>query len=252
MALPTSREELKDYCLTELGKPVIAINVSDDQLDNSIDDALQYWREYHEDGTERTWFKKQIDQNDIDNGYITMPGNIQAVIGVLNPGAISGISASTSDNFFSFEYQFMAASVWDLMQFGNASGYFIANQYLAEMSQLFGQKLITRFRQSTQRLYLDINSSVSFAVGMWLVADVSAYLDPDTYTNVWGNRWLRKLSVAYVQKRWGANLRKFQNVQLPSGMVLNGEAIYQDALREIEKVEDQITRQQMPVGIIVG
>lgn len=252
MALPTTREDLIDWCLRELGKPVIQVNLAEEQCDDAVDDALQFFREYHEDGAERTWYKHQITSQDLTNGYITLPENIQSVIGVLRPNALGNVSASTADNFFSFEYQFMAASVWDLMQFGNASGYFIANQYLAEMNMLFSQKTMSRFRHSMRRLYLDMNINAGYQVGTWLVADVSAYIDPDAYAGVWSNRWLRKLSVAYMKKRWGNNLKKFQNIQLPSGMVLNGQALFDEAMAEIEDIEAQIMRHQPPVGVIVG
>lgn len=249
MALPTTREELIEKCLRELGKPVIAVNLDEDQIDDSVDDALQFFREYHEDGAERTYFKYQMTQTDIDNGYVTLPGNIQAVIKVFNPNAFGG---SSSGNFMSFEYQFMAASVWDIMQFGNASGYFIANQYLAEMSMLLSQRAMSRFRHTSQRLEFDFNTKTSFVVGSWMIAEVSAYLDPDVYELLWGNRWLRLLATAYMKKKWGTNLRKFSNIQLPSGMVLNGENIYQSALEEILDVEAQIMRHQPPTAFIVA
>lgn len=252
MAIPTTREEFVEKCLRSLGKPVIQINLDTDQIEDAVDDAMLFWREYHEDGTERTWFKHQITQTDIDNGYIQLPGNIQAVIKVIPVNAIGGVAASTTDNFFSFEYQFLATSVWDLVQFGNASGYFIANQFLAEMNMLFGPKPMSRFRHNQQRLYLDFNMGQAYRVGSYLVAEVQAYLDPTEFSMIWGNRWLKKLAAAYMKKTWGSNLRKFQNVQLPSGMVLNGESIYQSALDEIEELEAEIMRHQPPTGFIVA
>jgi hypothetical protein len=247
MALPTSRQELIDHCKAQLGEPAIKVNVTPEQWEVVVDDALQFWQEYHENGTERTFLKVVLTQTDIDNGYVVVPENVQAIIKVI-PSSVIGTG---SNNFMSFQYQFNAASVWDLVQFGNASGYFIVNQYLAEMSMLLGEKSLSRFRQSTGRLYLDTDMG-KFSVGDYLIAECYAFLDPDTYTALWGNRLLRSLTTAYGQRVWGNNLRKFQNLQLPSGIVLNGDAIYESAVRDIEKYEQEIRNHNVPVAFVVA
>ena len=67
MANPNSRANLKEYCLRTLGKPVIEINVDDDQVEDRIDEALQYFAQYHYDGVERMYLKHQITQAEIDS-----------------------------------------------------------------------------------------------------------------------------------------------------------------------------------------
>lgn len=247
MALPTSREELIAHTKMQLGEPVIKVNIAPEQWEMVVDDALQFWHEYHENASEKTYIKHTLTQTDIDNSWIPIPPNVQAVTKVLNTSIIGG----SSSNFMSFEYQFTAASVWDMMTFGNASSYFIANQYLSEMSMLLAQKPLSRFRQSTGKLHLDTNME-TYEVGKVIVAEVYAFLDLDEYTALWGERLLRKLTEAYARKVWGNNLRKFQNLQLPSGMVINGEAIFQEALEEIAKVEQEIRNHGMPVPFIIG
>lgn len=247
MALPTSRQELIDSVKMQLGEPVIKVNVAPEQFEMVVDDALQFWQTYHENGSERTFLRYQITQTDIDNAWIPIPPNVQSVIRVINASVIG----TGSSNFMSFEYQFNAASVWDLMTFGNASGYFIVNQYMAEMSMLLGTKPLTRFRQGTEKLYLDTDMNM-YPVGTYIIAEVYAFLDPDDYVALWGDRLLRRLTEAYARKVWGNNLRKFQNVQLPSGMVLNGESIFQEALSEIDKIETEIRNHNCPVAFIVA
>ncbi len=247
MALPISREDLIEHAKTHLGEPAIKVNVTPEQWESVVDDALQFWQEYHENGTERTFLKVLLTQQDIDNGYVAVPPNVQAILRVI-PSSVIGTGSS---NFMSFQYQFNAASMWDLMTFGNASGYFIMNQYMAEMGMLLGSKGLSRFRQSTGRLYLDMDMT-KFTPGSFLIAECYAFLDLNTYTALWGNRLLRKLTIAYGMLQWGTNLRKFQNLQLPSGIILNGDAIYESAERDIEKYELEIRNHNGPSCFVVA
>ena len=79
----TSRTQLQDYCLRRLGWPVIEINVDEDQISDRLDDALEYFGEYHFDGVEKVFLKHTLTQTDIDNEYVPMNDPIIGVNRVL-------------------------------------------------------------------------------------------------------------------------------------------------------------------------
>lgn len=251
--IPTSRTQFKEKILRELGEPVVKVNIADSQLDDAVDSAYQYWSLYHVYSQDRTYFKYEMTQQDIDNRYITLPDNIIGVNRVLNPRGFGGSAASsTGDSMFSFQYQFMAASVWDLVNFSNISGYFIANQYLAEVDRLLGQEPVCRFSRYSNRLELDFNTGVSFSAGNFIVMECFAVLDPTVYAKVWSDRDLLHLAVAYAKKIWGRTLRKYSGFQLPAGMQLNGDAVYQEGFEEATDMEARIIRMQPPLQFIVA
>jgi len=245
MAIPASRQEFSEWILRELGSPVIKINIAAEQISDVIDDALQFFGEYHENASERTYLKIPITQTDITNGYINIPENIQSIIRVI------GASNSNGSSFMSFSFQMKNAIAWDVFSYGGISSFFIANQYIAEMDNLLGNKMVSRFRQSTGKLHLDFNMEI-LNVGDFLIVEANAIISPVVYSRLWSNRWLRKLAIAYAKRAWGTNLKKFQNVQLPSGMVLNGQEIYNEAINEIADVEGQIMRHQVPSSFIIA
>ena len=74
MAQPSTRQELIDYCLRQLGAPVLEINVADEQIEDLVDDAIQYFQERHFDGVGQTYLKYQITQADVDRGKARPPG----------------------------------------------------------------------------------------------------------------------------------------------------------------------------------
>ena len=109
MSKPNSRQSLVDYCLRALGAPVIEINIDDDQLGDRLDEALQFYQEYHADATIRRLRKYKITQDDVDNKFITVPDTFITISRVL-PFDVN--SAGTGD--FNIEYQQMLNDVYDL------------------------------------------------------------------------------------------------------------------------------------------
>ena len=251
--IPTNRTEFKQKVLRELGDGVVTINMSDEQIEDVIDSAFQYWSMYHAFGNERTYFKKALTQQEIDQRFVILPDNIISVTRVLNPTGLGGVVSSTSgDNQFSYQYQFGAATMWDLIHFGNSSGYFIANQYLAEMDNLLSQKPVSRYSRYTGKLEFDFDADSALAEGMFLVAEVYAILDPNVYTRIWSDRDLLKLAVAYAKKVWGRILKKYTGFQLPAGMTLSGEALYQEGIDESNEMEARIIRMQAPISFFMA
>lgn len=251
MAIPSSRQELVEYCLERCGHPVISINIAPKQLDNCIDDALQYWREYAIDGQERTFLIHQITATDIANRFIPMPANVISVINVY--GANAGNSSGT---LFNVDYHITADAILGITggsPGGGVSQYFITKQYLADVNWLFNPDAPFRYRIHNQRLFIDTDWNAKFPEGAYVMVECYAWIDPAVYASVWGNWQLRELAAAMVKRQWGDNLRKFNNVALPGGVVLNGEAIYQGALQEIEMIkESYIDNFGEPLGFITA
>jgi hypothetical protein len=262
MAKPASRQELIDYCLRRLGAPVLEINVDDDQIDDLVDDALQYFNERHFDGVERMYLKYQITQQDIDRGsakgsngvgIVTTTGtsNIVGAATTFNfyetsnyiqvPDSIIGVekvfkfdTSSISGGMFSIKYQLFLN---DLYYFNSVEllQYAMVKSYLEDIDFLLTTDKQVRFNKRQNRLYLDIDWGAQSA-GNYIVLDCYRILDPSTFTNVYNDSFLKKYLTALIKRQWGQNLIKFRGVKLPGGLEFNGREIYEDAEREIDEI----------------
>jgi hypothetical protein len=247
MATPTTREAFKQYCLRRLGKPVIEINVDDDQVEDRIDDALRYYWDYHFDGTEKTYYKHQITQDTIDDGYITIPDNI---IGAINVFDFGGTPISGSD-LFNIRYQIALNDMYNLTNV-NLIGYYLSMQHLALIQELLVGKFPIRYNRHTNKLHLDVTKS-KLEIGHWLIVEAYEIINPDTYMDVWKDQWLMRYATALIKRQWGSNLTKFSNMVLPGGVTYNGEKILDDAVMEIKQLEDEmINSYSLPVTDMIG
>jgi hypothetical protein len=241
MATITDRAAFKNYCLKRLGFPVIDINVDDDQIEDRIDDALQYWHDYHFDGLQKVYYIKKIDQTDIDNRYLDLT---QAQDRANNTLEITGVTrifpiqdSQSSINMFDLRYQLRLNELYD---FTSASyiNYTLTQQHLRSLELMFTGEVPIRFNRHMQRLMIDWAWGQSQApVGTTVVAECYALLDPNTYGQVWNDRWLKEYATALIKKQWGSNLKKFGGIQLPGGVVLNGDKIYDEAEEEKKTLE---------------
>jgi hypothetical protein len=247
MANPTTREELKKYCLRRLGHPVIEINVDEDQMQDRIDDALAFYRDYHYDGTERTFYKHQVTAADRTNGYISIPSNINGIVNVFPIG--TGLNAN---NLFNLRYQITLNEIydWSHAQFVN---YTESMRRVALMEEIFVGKQPLRFNRHMDRLFIDMDWETRTVVGEYLVIEAYRELDPDTYTSVWGDWWLRRYCTALFKKQWGENLKKYEGMQLPGGVQFNGQTIWNEADEEIKALEEEVVnRYSMPAMDLIG
>ena len=233
MAIPSSRDTFKEFCLRRLGKPVIEINVDDDQVEDRIDEALQFYWDYHYDGTERTFFKKVITQDDKDNGYVTVPDNIIGVINLFDIG-----DAVNTNNLFNIRYQIALNDLYTLTS-QSMVPYYMAMQHIQMLEELLVGKQPLRYNRHVNRLYVDMDWD-KFTVGEYLIAEAYQVVDPATYTDVWKSNWLQKYTTALIKRQWGSNLTKFEGMQLPGGVTFNGAKIYDDANAEIERLEQEM------------
>lgn len=247
MATPTTKAEFKEYCLRKLGKPVIEINVDDDQVDDRVDEALRYWYDYHFDGSERVYYKHAITEADVVNKYITLPENIIGAVSIFSMGDPS----IRSDDLFNIRYQI---ALNDLYTLTNVSlvPYYMVMEHLALMNELLVGKQPIRYSRHKDRLYVDMDWN-TVAVGEFLLVEAYEVVDPDVYTDAYNDRWLQNYATTLIKEQWGSNLTKFTGMTLPGGVQFNGEKIYDDAVAERRKLEDEmISSYSLPVLDMIG
>lgn len=269
MAQPSSRQELIDYCKRKLGAPVLEINVADEQIEDLVDDAIQFFQERHFDGVYQTYMKYQITQDDIDRGR-ARGGNVGGVgivtttvnqtVGLTTsfkfeensnylpvPPSVIGVNKifhfdgnnSITHNMFSVKYQLFLN---DIYYWGSTEllTYAMVKTYLEDIDFLLTTQKQIRFNKRQDRLYLDIDWG-SVSVGTYLIIDCFRTMDPSDYTRVWNDSFLKMYVTALIKKQWGQNLIKFQGVKLPGGVELNGRQIYDDAQREIDIIMEKMS-----------
>ena len=247
MAIPTSRAEFKEYCLRKLGKPVIEINVDDDQVDDRIDEALKYYWDYHFDGSERVYYKYQITDADKANKYITLPQNI---IGAVRIFPVGDVSVGTQD-LFNIRYQIALNDLYTLTSVSMVPYYMVMQHLALVQEMLVGQNPI-RYNRHRNQLWLDMDMA-KIETGQFIVVEAYQVVDPDTYTDAWGDRWLGNYGTALIKRQWGNNLKKFEGLQLPGGVQFNGQKIYEEAEAEIKEMEYQmVTNLSLPAMDMTG
>ena len=251
MANPTSRATLIDYCKRRLGDPVIEVNVDEDQLEDRVDEALQYYQEYHSDATLRTYLKHQVTASDVANEYIPLSSNILFVSKVFP--VLSNFGSTT--NMFDIKYQMMLNDIANLQNFAGDLAYFEQmNQYLALLDvKLNGQPQV-QFSRKQNRLYIFGDfADKDIKADDYIIVEIYQIIDPDAHTSVYNDMWLKEYTTALIKQQWGANLIKFEGMQLPGGVVLNGRQIYDDATTDIDKLRETIRMEhEMPPDFFVG
>jgi hypothetical protein len=323
MAIPTTRVELKNYCLRDLGAPVLEINVDDDQLEDRIDQALDIFRLYHYDGIEKIYLKHQISASrltivgtnakslvgvvtgqtsnarsslvpiehttpytnivyvcrtigtfvagetiidaegrtavlaasnfftagDTDNGWIPIPDLVYGVSRVLP--LYQGTSSSRS--IFDLQYQLRLNDLYDLSS-TSLIYYTTVMQHLATLDLVLNGKPIYRFNRLQDRLFLDVDwkNNNKIQVGDYMVVEAYRALDPVEFTKVWNEPWLKKYVTALFKRQWGTNLKKFSGLQLPGGVTLDGNRLFQEATEEIKILEDEIQNKSAPLDFFMG
>lgn len=244
MSTITTRTQFKDYCLRRLGFPVIDINVDDDQVEDRIDDAIQYWQDYHFDGMQKVYYIHKVTQQDINNKYLDMSGitdssnNATTVLGVTRIFPIQ--DSSSSINMFDLRYQLRLNELYD---FTSASyiNYTLTMQHLRSLEIMFTGETPIRFQRHMQRLFIDWAWGSSQApVGTTAILECYTTLNPEFYGQVYNDRWLKEYATELIRKQWGSNLKKFGGIQLPGGVLLNGDKIYDDAEQEIRRLETEM------------
>ena len=251
MAVISTRQGLIDYCLRRLGDPVIEINVDVDQIEDKVDDSLQKYQEFHSDGTLRTYLKHQITQTDIDNDYISIPSDVVFVSRVFPVTSVYG----GYDQLFNLKYQISLNSMGDIVTWAGDLAYFYQLQQYLEMvdQQLIGLPIVN-FSRHQDRLYVfgDFEDG-DVGVGDYLVIEVYSTIDPETYTSVYNDMFLKDYTTALIKQQWGQNMSKFEGMQLPGGVTISGAAMYQEATEELIRLEEKMRlEQELPPDFFMG
>ena len=270
MANPNTRETLKQYALRNLGKPVIEVNASDEQLEDRIDEALQYFAQYHYDGVRRTYLKYKLTSADKarlktanaisesatdgtvttawneDKNYLIVP---ESVVSIIN---IFPFSNKGNLNLFDVRYQLRLNDLYD---FSSTSiiNYDVVLRHLDFLDHILVGEKPVRFNQHNNRLYVDMDWSEDLSVDEFIVIECYRKLDPETMTDVFNDIYLKRYVTALFKKQWGANLSKFNGVAMIGGVTLNGQQIYSEALQDVEKLETDIRgTYETPVTYMIG
>ena len=271
MAIPTSKSTFKEYCLRSLGKPVIEINVDEDQVDDRIDEALQYFAQYHYDGVERVYLKHAITQAEIDRagtnssetatdkvdnsitaawtegkGFIPVPDSVMSVIKIFD------FTDKNTTNMFDIRYQLRLNDLYDFSS-ESIIHYQMTRQHLDYLDHiLVGEKPI-RFNQHQNRLYIDMDWKNDLAAGEFFIIEAYRKLNPNTLTDIYDDIFLKRYATALIKRQWGANLSKFEGVQMLGGVTLNGSKIFEEAQADLEKLEEQIQLSyELPPDYMMG
>jgi hypothetical protein len=249
MANPTSRQGLIDYALRRLGAPVIEINVDEDQIEDRIDDALQFYQEYHSDATMRIYLKHELTAQDITNRYISLNDNILYVKRIF-----PFVGDSSNINMFSVKYQMHMNDLYDLSYIGDLLYYEMVQQYMSLLDmKLNGQSEFSRFNRHMNELHLDIDWESDVKAGDYVIVECMRIVDPSTYTDVYNDMFLKQYATALIKQQWGANLIKFEGMQMPGGVTINARQIFEDANLELEKIREQMQlNYEMPPDFYVG
>jgi hypothetical protein len=253
MAQPSSRTELKDYCLRRLGFPVIDINVDDDQLEDRIDDAIQKFQIYHFDGTEKTWLAHQLTASDIANKYIQLADSITGVSRVFPyTGSTQSSTSSAGFNIFDINYQLRLNDFYNLTS-SSYTYYVIAREHLSMLDMIITGEYPYTYNRKTNRLTLQIEMTRRFNPGNFMVFECYRIVDPAIYSEVFNDSWLKEYITQLFKKQWGENLKKYDNYVLPGGLTINGQKIWDEAVVEIEKLEEKLRETyEEPVPFLVG
>ena len=242
MAQPTTRQQFKDWVLRKLGAPVIDINVSDEQIDDRVDEAVDYWRDYHYNGSQLVYLKHQITQTDKDNGYITLPAQLLGISGIFNMQS----SISTGGGIFNVQYQFVLNNLEDITGY-NITNYFMSMQHLEFLQEMLVGRPMIRYNKHVNKLHIDSGQD-SMGVGEYIIIEAYDVIDPASYSDVWSDRWLQNYATALIKEQWGSNLTKFTGMQLVGGVAFNGEQILSDAKEERRLMEEEAVQNLQPLS----
>jgi len=265
---PATREELKQYSLRELGAPILEINVDNQQLEDRIDEALQFFQERHFDGMEKLHLKHVLTSSDItrfksnnithtasNNDVWTERGNfIELPDHIIGVERIFGVtSSSIRGDLFGIEYQIFLN---DLYAFGSIDilNYYMVKSYIETLDMVLntGSLIQFRFTKRNGKLYIDYDPAM-LTKDKILIIECYRALDPTNLAKIWNDFWLKRYTTALFKRQWGQNLIKFNNVQLPGGVALNGRQIYEDAIAEIRDIEDKmLTDYELPPLDAIG
>lgn len=250
MAKLNSFTDLRNYCLKSLGAPVIDIELDEGQIKDRIQDAIEYFVERHYDGTEQTVYVHKVTTAEAASQYITIPENIQAIVDVqLGQGNITS-GGSTVAGFGTLVPTFTTEQIFASAQTGSFSGYFLTKSYYSMIQDMFQPHANYVYTPATHRMSL---IGTTLYEGQMISIEGYKTVDAENFVDIYNERFIKKLSTAYIKKQWGINTKKYANVQLAGGITMNGQLIYDEAVQEIDKLEEDFEeRYEMQCPLMIG
>jgi hypothetical protein len=291
MAQPSTRQELIDYCLRQLGAPVVEINVAEEQLQDLVDDAVQFFQERHFDGVTQVYLKYQITEEDVKRGKARPPGappnDVGGTTGITNitasadiggdnttftyyqnsnyiqiPPSIIGVNKifqyneGLSSGMFNLKYQLMLNDIVGLQGSGSTgydlTSYSMTMGYIETINFLLNTHKQIRFNQRQDRMYLDVDWS-ELKEGEFIIIDCWSVMDGNDYPRVWNDSFIKPYLTSLIKRQWGQNLMKFTGVKLPGGIEFNGRQIYDDGQRELDEIKAKmLSTYELPPLDLIG
>jgi hypothetical protein len=243
----TTRQGLIDYCLRELGEPVVEINIDDQQVEDRVDEAIEFFRQYHYDGIEKVYLKHLVTNDDVAQKSIPITDLVYGVTRVFPVAA----GTSTSKSIFDLQYQLRLNDLYDLTS-TSVIYYSMVMSHLSLLDQTLNGHPLYRFNRLTNRLYIDENWVENIVPGSYILVECYRALDPATAPRMYNDSWLKHYVTALIKKQWGTNLKKFSGMQLPGGVTIDGDKIYQEAKDEIKDLEEDLRNKSAPLEFMMG
>ena len=248
MAKPTTRSELADYCLRALGAPVVEINIDDDQIEDRIDEAIQFWQEYHSDASVKTLIKHEVTAAELESNEIEVPDAVLSVVRVL------GFQDLTSASLFNAKYQMHLNDFFGMRTSGGLLNYELTSQYMSLVEDILnghGQSLSFNRHKNTVKFHAAISDHL--IEGEFIVFEAYQTINPSSYIDVFDDMGLKELLTLLIKKQWGQNLSKFEGMQLPGGVTINGAAIYDQASADLKELKETWQlKYEEPVDLFIG
>ena len=251
MANPASRDQFIEYCKRRLGEPVLEINVDDDQVEDRVDEAIQYWQQYHSDAVYRTYVAYKVTDADITNKYIDLDDDVLYIVKMFGLG--QPIRANT--NMFDIKYQMMLNDIADMQNYAGDLAYYNQLQnYLSLLDMELNGVPQTTYVRHQNRLYIHGEfQQKDILKDDYIIYEAYKTINTTTFTRVWNDSWLKLYATALIKEQWGINLMKFEGMQLPGGVVMNGRQYYDDAEAEKDELEEKIRLEnELPPDFFIG
>ena len=243
----TTRQGLIEYCLRSLGEPVVEINIDESQIDDRVDEAIEYFRQYHFDGIEKVYLKHKITQEDITNKYIIVPDLIYGVTRVFPVAS----GTSTSKSIFDLQYQLRLNDLYDLTS-TSVMYYTQVMSHLALLDMTLNGHPLYRFNRLSNRLYIEASWENEMEIDNYILVECYRALDPIESPRMYGDQFMKHYTTALIKKQWATNIKKFQGLQLPGGVTLDGDKLYDEAVGEIKDLEDEMLNKSAPLEFMLG
>lgn len=243
----TTRIALIEYCLRALGEPVVEINIDEQQVEDRVDEAIEYFRQYHFDGIEKVYLKHIITQQNITDKYIVVPDLIYGITKVYPIAS----GTSTSKSIFDLQYQLRLNDLYDLTS-TSVMYYTQVMSHLALLDMTLNGHPLYRFNRLNNRLYIDTEWQDNMEVGNYILVECYRALDPADAPRMYGDTWIKHYTTALIKKQWAVNLKKFSGMQLPGGVSIDGPALYTEATQEIKELEDEMMNKSAPLEFFLG